>query len=86
MVEPKPRDPDRGQEDLLSDPGNRDLQEDGAERDLRTDPGVQDLLRDPGVGETVRLGPMSSDTSAGDLRFGVSSARTGKLTPTTRRE
>ena len=82
----RPRDQDRGQEDLLRDAGERDLRRDGAERDLREDPGTQDLVRDRGVGDTIRLGPLATDRSTRDLRSSISSARRGRWTVPIRRE
>jgi hypothetical protein len=52
----RPRDHDRGNQDLVSDLGARDLARDGVRRDLLEDRGVQDLARDLGVVDSVRLG------------------------------
>jgi hypothetical protein len=77
MGGPRPRDQDRGREDLLADPGTRDLLNDAEERDLSRDPGFQDLVRDLGIREELRLGVLPTERLPNEARLAISSARSG---------
>jgi hypothetical protein len=77
MDELRPRDWDRGREDLFADPGLRDLREDPAVRDIETDPGIRDLVRDLGTRDAIRLGISPSELTATEAHFSVVAARSG---------
>jgi hypothetical protein len=75
--EPRPRDWDRGRQDLFTDPGTRDLREDPAERDVHTDLGSRDLIRDLGAREAVRLGIRPSELRSTEARIALEPTRSG---------
>jgi hypothetical protein len=85
MEELRPRDRDRGSQDLLSDLGTRDLVRDGRRRDLLQDRGVQDLVRDLGVIDSARLGAFGAGRELSRVSLSASLSISGGYSTVRRR-